>query len=167
MSLVKEDLAKIFSFRKKFGDFSDRFGTNSSKRLLNRLLEGIEKTFVYRQILWIKSKRHLVRKKVLSEKAHFAKLKLRKLALLRQKKFYITELYSFFLRQRIANEFLAFFGLCIFLVLRVEVTFQSDGIVSKWRFLLAEKEGPLCRSVRYSFQSDPLLKISHFYRSDR
>ena len=49
MSLVKEDLAKIFSFRKKFGDFSDRFGTYSSKRLLNRLLEGIEKTIVYVQ----------------------------------------------------------------------------------------------------------------------
>ena len=67
MSLAKEDLAKIFSFRKKFGDFSDRFGRYSSKKLLKRLLEGIEKNHLYED-----NKNYGKRNSV---KAHFAKLK--------------------------------------------------------------------------------------------
>ena len=47
MSLAKEDLAKIFSFRKKIGDFGERFGRYSSKKLLNKLLEGIEKNICF------------------------------------------------------------------------------------------------------------------------
>ena len=47
MSLAKEDLAKIFSFRKKIGDFGERFGRYSSKKLFNRLLEGIEKNICF------------------------------------------------------------------------------------------------------------------------